>query len=133
VQGQRFERAARFRDLLSSLEQLDQILRWFHDWIEQATFIYELPSMHDDFEPQAVVVVRGVIREIVAGGGKRRINSLLSRIKSEAQGFKQSPSQQLGDLPAEHFEVARFLFRWFRRYPDEKHRLTRVKKSPKVA
>lgn len=126
VQLQRFEKAARLRDVAEALTRLDNMLRWFHDWMERATFAYELPAMHETFENQAVIIVRGSVADVVPATGKRGIKSVLRQHVSSTVLVKGKAGKRLPELPPEHFEIARFLFAWFRRYPEERSRLHRL-------
>ncbi len=114
----RFERALRLRDAQSALERLDQYLRRFHDWREQATFVYPVTDSGAVGE-RWLVIVRGVVQSILAAPisniDRTQTAELLNALIT-------SPHQAPIDLTANQFQSARVVHAWFRKYPAETER-----------
>ncbi|MCA9079421.1 MAG: GIY-YIG nuclease family protein [Planctomycetaceae bacterium] len=117
---QKFERAGRLRDMRTSLERLDQHLRRFHDWMAQSTFVYPVKGV-SGFDEHWLVVVRGAVREVFkAPSSAEQQQHVLSQLTS----FAQNPDAEgtALRLTTNHFQVARVVYRWFRKYPETRKR-----------
>ena len=137
--ARKFELAARLRDRFDALSRLDFNLRRFHDWANEASFVYRFDSARDGAE-WWLIVKRGVIRQIVprpeATEERQALASLLhsflpaSEKKNDSRGGVRRPAGELSamcdsdpdQLEKVSFEASRLLFRWFRRFKSEKER-----------
>jgi excinuclease ABC subunit C len=116
AQSHRFERAARLRNGLQALERLDYHLRRFHDWLNHANFIY--PALDPVTNQTWWLIVRhGVIVDTqlapTTAGSVRQVRAALRRAQEAAPG-RTDPAA------INHFQAARVVFAWFRRFPAER-------------
>ncbi|MEZ5940880.1 MAG: UvrB/UvrC motif-containing protein [Planctomycetaceae bacterium] len=110
-QQQRFERATRYRNSVQALERLDMFLRKFHDWREEATFVYPVDD-GGQVGKRWLVVVRGVIQCILSPQTAAETRKTLEQILAAPHAFPIDPRTN-------QFQSARVVHKWFRKYPDE--------------
>lgn len=122
---QKFEKALRLRDARGALERLDQHLRRFHDWREQATFVYPVQDAGPVGE-RWILIVRGVVHQVLPP-------PLEAQSKSQAHAALQAvierPYVDHTDLSENQFQSARVVHAWFRKYPEEKDRRLTLKQA----
>lgn len=114
----RFERALRLRDQHRALERLDQHLRKFHDWREEATFVYPVDDA-GSVGPRWLVIVRGVIQHVLPTPTSPTTREEVYALLTATQ---KSPHRTSVDLTTNQFQSARIVHAWFRKYPAETKR-----------
>ena len=114
---QRYERAAQLRDRLDTFRRLNSELRRFHDWMSRASFVYPIDDCTTDGKLW-LIVVRGVILDVISCPQTRKDKRALGRILQRAMEPRRCRSNT-ADAPAQDFDAARVLFRWFRKHPAE--------------
>lgn len=124
----KFETAAKLRDQLRAFEYLDRHLRRFHDWSHRANFAYRLKSEIGGQELW-LIVVRGKIIDVVprpvSASEKKTVTALIEQAKKQ---FSGRASQKNKSQPGQ-FVADRFLYHWFRKFPDEKKRKLTLNKA----
>ena len=118
-----YERAAAYRDKLHRLEKLRDDFGRLRFAVEELSFVYTVPGVSG---PDRVYIVRrGRVRgevDVPTNGAERiALDEMIAEAFGDAVEGMQVPSHELDELL--------LLSSWFRRFPEELSRTTRVSKA----
>lgn len=118
-----YERAAAYRDKLHRLERLRDEFGRLRFAVEELSFVYTVPGVSG---PDRVYVirrgrVRGEMDAPASASTRIALDEMIEQAFSDAVEGMQVPSHEIDELL--------LLSSWFRRFPDELSRTTRVAKA----
>jgi excinuclease ABC subunit C len=116
-----FERAALFRDKLSRLESLRDQFDRMRFAVETLSFVYNVSGC--DGRDRTYVIRRGVIRAELETPKTRRDRAAMRRLVDDIFGEKPTPGSS---IPMHEIDELMLLSSWFRKFPDEMDRASRV-------
>ncbi|MEO6778808.1 MAG: UvrB/UvrC motif-containing protein [Gemmatimonadaceae bacterium] len=116
-----FERAVIYRDKLSRLEALRVQFDRLRFAVETLSFVYNVTGC--DGRDRSYVIRRGVVRAELETPRNRRDRTAMRRLVDDIFGDKAA---QGSAVPTHEIDELLLLSSWFRKYPGEMERATRV-------
>ncbi|HWG34532.1 MAG TPA: GIY-YIG nuclease family protein [Gemmatimonadaceae bacterium] len=116
-----FERAAIFRDKLSRLEALREQFDRLRFAVESLSFVYNVEGF--DGRDRTYVIRRGIVRAELDSPKTRRDKAAMRRLVDDIFGEKPTTGSS---IPTHEIDELLLLSSWFRKFPQEMQRASRV-------
>jgi len=116
-----FERAAIFRDKLSRLEALREQFDRLRFAVESLSFVYNVEGF--DGRDRTYVIRRGIVRAELDSPKTRRDKAAMRRLVDDIFGEKPTSGSS---IPTHEIDELLLLSSWFRKFPQEMQRASRV-------